>query len=54
MVILKALIVNLAVLAIWYGTEYIEFGELQLHRECDNIVWWVYFIILCYLFATQR
>lgn len=54
MVFIKAFITNLAVLAIWYGLEWVEFGELQWHRECDNTVWLVYFIILCYLYATKQ
>lgn len=53
MALIKAFITNLAVLAIWYATEYLQFGELQWSRECDTVVWWVYFIILCYLFATE-
>lgn len=47
----KALIVNLAVAAIWYMAEYQQYGELQLDRECDNIVFWVYLVILWYLFS---
>lgn len=53
MVILKALLTNLAILSIWYAFEYQEFGELQF-RQCDNVVWCCYFIVLLYLFATQR
>ena len=47
----KALIVNLAVAAIWFWSEYQQYGELQWDRECDNIVFWVYFFILWYLFS---
>lgn len=54
MVIIKALITNLAVAAIWYVLEYKEFGEFQWNRQCDNTIWMVYFIILLYLFSTQR
>ena len=52
MAFLKALIVNFAVLGIWYGVEYQEFGELQ-RRECDEIVWFVYFIVLWWLFSQK-
>ena len=52
MAIVKAFITNLAVLATWYGMEWVQYGELQWDRKCDSAVWWVYFIILCYLFAT--
>lgn len=47
----KALIVNLAVAAIWFVAEYKQYGELQWDRECDNIVFWTYFVILWYLFS---
>ena len=52
MAFLKALIVNFAVLGIWYGCEYQEFGELQ-NRECDEIVWFVYFMVLWWLFSQK-
>ena len=54
MALIKAFITNLAVLAIGYATEYLQFGELQFDRECDEVVWCVYFIILFYLFLTQE
>lgn len=47
----KALMVNLAVAAIWFVAEYEQYGELQWDRECDNIVFWIYFFILWYLFG---
>lgn len=50
----KALIVNLAVVAIWFLSEYQQYGELQWDRECDNIVFWVYFFILWYLFSRYE
>ena len=53
MAFLNALIVNFAVLGIWYGVEYQEFGELQ-RRECDTIVWFVYFIVLWWLFSKKE
>lgn len=53
MAFIKALIVSLAVSAVWYGLEWLEFKELQWNRECDNVVWVIYFIILWWLFAHQ-
>ena len=51
MALIKALVVNLAVAAIWFITEYRQYGELQQDRKCDNIVFFLYFIILWYLFS---
>lgn len=51
---IKALIVTLAVSAIWYGYEWMQYGELQWDRKCDEVVSLLYFIILWYLFAHQR
>jgi hypothetical protein len=47
---IKALIVSLAIDAVWIMCEYDQFGELQLGRECDNVVWWLYLIVIWYLF----
>ena len=47
---IKALIVSLAIDAVWMAYEYKQFGELQLGRECDNVVWWLYLIVIWYLF----
>lgn len=49
---IKALIANLAVCCIWYAAEYQEYGQLYF-RQCDNIVWIIYFCILWYLFYTK-
>lgn len=46
----EALTVNLAVTAIWYASEWMQFGELQFNRECDNIVNIIYLFILWYFF----
>lgn len=46
----EALTVNLAVTAIWYASEWMQFGELQFNRECDNIVNTIYLFVLWYLF----
>ncbi len=51
---IKALIVNLAVTAIWYASEWLQFGELQFNRECDNIVSFIYLLILWYLFYKNE
>ena len=41
-----ALLVSLVISAVWYMAEYIQFGELQWNRECDNIVSMLYMIAL--------
>ena len=46
MSLLVAFIINLAITAIWYRLEYLQFGELQWNRKCDNVVSVLYFIAL--------
>lgn len=54
MAFVKACVVNLAISAVWYGLEWIQFGELQWDRECDNVVSLLYLLVLWYLFANQK
>lgn len=42
----QALIINLAVSAVWYGLEFQQFGTLQWERNCDNVVSMIYFFII--------
>lgn len=42
----QALIINLAVAAVWYTLEFQQFGTLQWDRSCDNIVGAIYFFII--------
>lgn len=44
---LLAFLICLAIAGVWYGLEWIEFGELQWDRECDNIISCLYFCALC-------
>lgn len=53
MALVKAFIVNMAISVIWYASEYIQFGELQWDRQCDNIVWYIYLLVLWYLFHKK-
>ena len=46
MSLLIAFIINLAITTIWYRLEYLQFGELQWNRKCDNVVSFLYFIAL--------
>ena len=46
MSLLIAFIINLAITTIWYRLEYLQFGELQWDRKCDNVVGVLYFIAL--------
>lgn len=50
MAFLKALVVNLAINAVWLELEYNQFGELQFGRECDYVVWLLYLFVMWYLF----
>ena len=43
---LISVLITLAITAIWYGFEWIQFGELQWERECDNVVTYLYLIAL--------
>lgn len=54
MAFIKALTVNFAITAIWYGLEWKQFGELQLNRNCDSVVSFLYFGVLWYLFSNQK
>lgn len=42
----QALIINLAVAAVWYALEFQQFGTLQWNRSCDNVVGMIYFFII--------
>lgn len=53
MAFIKAFIVSMAVSAIWYGLEWIQYRQLQWDRLCDDVVWILYLIVLWYLFAVQ-
>lgn len=39
-------LISLAILAVWYASEYRQFGELQWNRQCDEIIYWLYFVAL--------
>ena len=54
MAFIKAMVVNLAITAVWYAFEWKQFGELQWNRTCDNVVGILYFLVLWYLFANQN
>ena len=54
MALVKSLIVSTAICAIWYGLEWIQYRQLQWDRECDNVVWVLYLLVLWYLFAHQN
>ncbi len=43
--LMKALVLNLAILAIWYMLEYAQFGELQWGRTGDDAVGLIYFLV---------
>lgn len=44
----RSFITLLAISAVWYGLEFIEFGTLCRDRKCDNIVGLLFFIALWY------
>lgn len=53
MAFIKACIVSLAISEVWFVLEYIQFGELQGNRICDNVVFVLYLIALWYAFSKQ-
>ena len=44
----RSYVTLLAISAIWYGLEFIEFGTLCWDRKCDNIIGLLFFIVLWY------
>ena len=54
MALIKALMVNMAISAMWYGLEWMQYKELQWDGECDNVVWVLYLLVLWWLFAHQN
>lgn len=50
----KALIVSMAISAVWYAMEWMQYRELQWDRQCDNVVWVLYLLVLWRLFAHQN
>lgn len=53
MAFIKAIILNLAIYAVWYYLEYKQFGILQWDRKCDDVVSVIYFLLTWYLFAKK-
>lgn len=52
--LIKALVVSMAISAVWYGMEWMQYQELQWDRKCDNVVWALYLAVLWWLFAHQN
>ena len=52
--LIKALVVSMAISAVWYGMEWMQYQELQWDRKCDNVVWALYLVVLWWLFAHQN
>lgn len=51
---IKAILANYLMLIPWRFFEYLQFGELQLNRHCDDVVWLLYFIILYIAFKSDK
>ena len=54
MSLITALVVSMAISAVWYGMEWMQYQELQWDRKCDNVVWALYLVVLWWLFAHQN
>lgn len=53
MAFIKSCVISLAISAIWFVLEYMQFGELQGNRTCDNVVFVLYLLALWYAFSRQ-
>lgn len=49
--ILIALVISLIIWIIWTAIEFIQFGEIQNNRICDDVVFKLYYIILAIAFS---
>lgn len=50
----KAFVHLLAIFAIWYILEFMEFGTLQWNRTCDEIIGLIFFFILWKAYHTHN
>ena len=46
----KATIHMLAISAIWYGLEFMQYGTLQWDRQCDNVIGVIFLVVLWYTY----
>lgn len=46
-----AALVTMAITAVWYAFEYMQFGTLQWERQCDEVVSTLYFVALWIAFS---
>lgn len=49
-----AALITLAITSVWYGFEYLQFGELQWDRRCDEVVTVLYFFALWVGFSNKN
>lgn len=46
----KATIHMLAICALWYGLEFMQYGTLQWDRQCDNVIGVIFLVVLWYAY----
>lgn len=46
----KATIHVLAISALWYGLEFMQYGTLQWDRQCDNVIGIIFLVVLWYAY----
>jgi hypothetical protein len=46
-----ALFISLIIYIVWATIEWIEFGEIQNNRTCDDVVFVLYYIVLAIGFS---
>lgn len=49
----KAYSTSISISVVWAVLEYIQFGELQDNRICDNVVFVLYLFALWYAFSQN-
>lgn len=40
----------LAISALWYSIEFIQYGTLQWDRQCDNVIGIIFLVVLWYAY----
>ena len=46
----KATIHMLAISALWYSLEFMQYGTLQWDRQCDNVIGIIFLVVLWYAY----
>lgn len=50
----RATIHMLAISALWYGLEFMQYGTLQWDRQCDNVIGIIFLVVLWYAYHQNN